>query len=83
MSKELKIDRIHGDSGFRLRYFYDVIDEVDESLLKNNKTSLPDKLYSVVCELNQILLKENLIEKTDLFSFMERRCERLEKLGKR
>lgn len=83
MSKELKIDRIHGDSGFRLRYFYDVIDEVDEYLLKNNKTSLPDKLYRVVCELNQILLNENLIEKTDCFSFMDRRCERLEKLDKR
>ena len=83
MSKKERLNKIHGERGFRLRYFYDVMDEVDEYLLKNNKTSLPDKLYRVVCELNQILLNENLIEKTDCFSFMDRRCERLEKLDKR
>lgn len=83
MSKELKSNKIHGVNGFRLRYFYDVMDEVDEYLLKNNETPLPDKLYRVVCELNQILLNENLLEDTEVFSFVDRRCERLEKLDKR
>ena len=83
MSKELKSNKIHGVNGFRLRYFYDVMDEVDEYLLKKDENYLDDKLYRVVRDLTLILLNENLIEKTDCFSFMDRRCERLEKLDKR
>jgi hypothetical protein len=82
MSKKERLNKIHGERGFRLRYFYDVMDEVDEYLLKNNKTILPESLYDVVVELNQILLKQNLIERTDFVDFVNRRCERLERLDK-
>ena len=59
----------------------DVMDEVDYFLLKRDRYSnLPDKFYRVICSLTMLLNKENLLEREEYFSWINRRGDRLSKL---
>jgi len=81
VSKELKSNKIQSEDGFRLRDFMDVMDEVDYFLLKQNKHSnLSDKFYRKICSLTMLLDKENLLEREEYFSWINRRGDRLSKL---
>jgi hypothetical protein len=81
MSKELKSNKIQFEDGFRLRDFMDVMDEVDSFLLKKGRDSnLPDEFYQVICSLTMLLDKENLLEREEYFSWINRRGDRLSKL---
>lgn len=81
VSKELKSNKIQSEDGFRLRYFMDVMDEVDYFLLKRDRYSnLPDKFYRVIRSLTMLLDKENLLEREEIFSWINRRGDRLSKL---
>ena len=81
VSKELKSNKIQSEDGFRLRDFMDVMDEVDYFLLKRDRYSnLPDKFYRVICSLTMLLDKENLLEREEIFSWINRRGDRLSKL---
>ena len=81
VSKELKSNKIQSEDGFSLRYFMDVMDEVDYFLLKRDRYSnLPDKFYRVICSLTMLLDKENLLEREEYFSWINRRGDRLSKL---
>ena len=81
VSKELKSNKIQFEDGFRLRDFMDVMDEVDSFLLKKGRDSnLPDEFYQVICSLTMLLDKENLLEREEYFSWVNRRCDRLSKL---
>jgi hypothetical protein len=83
MSKELKSNKIQFEDGFRLRDFMDVMDEVDSFLLKKGRDSnLPDEFYQVICSLTMLLDKENLLEREEYFSWVNRRSDRLSKLRK-
>ena len=81
VSKELKSNKIQFEDGFRLRDFMDVMNEVDSFLLKKGRDSnLPDKFYRVICSLTMLLDKENLLEREEYFSWINRRGDRLSKL---
>ena len=81
VSKELKSNKIQSEDGFRLRYFMDVMDEVDYFLLKRDRYSnLHSKFYQVICSLTRLLDKENLLEREEYFSWINRRGDRLSKL---
>ena len=81
VSKELKSNKIQFEDGFRLRDFMDVMDEVDSFLLKKGRDSnLPDEFYQVICSLTMLLDKENLLEREEYFSWVNRRSDRLSKL---
>ena len=80
VSKELKSNKIQFEDGFRLRDFMDVMDEVDYFLLKQDKYS--SEFYRVICSLTMLLNKENLLEREEIFSWINRRCDRLSKLRK-
>lgn len=81
VSKELKSNKIQSEDGFRLRYFMDVMDEVDYFLLKRDRYSnLHSKFYQVICSLTMLLDKENLLEREEYFSWINRRGDRLSKL---
>ena len=83
VSKELKSNKIQFEDGFRLRDFMDVMDEVDSFLLKKGRDSnLPNKFYQVICSLTMLLDKENLLEREEYFSWINRRSDRLSKLRK-
>jgi len=81
VSKELKSNKIQSEDGFRLRYFMDVMDEVDYFLLKRDRYSnLHSKFFQVICSLTMLLDKENLLEREEYFSWINRRGDRLSKL---
>ena len=83
VSKELKSNKIQFEDGFRLRDFMDVMDEVDYFLLKRDRYSnLHSKFYQVICSLTMLLDKENLLEREEYFSWINRRSDRLSKLRK-
>lgn len=59
----------------------DVMDEVDYFLLKRDRYSnLHSKFYQVIYSLTMLLDKENLLEREEYFSWINRRGDRLSKL---